>query len=242
MSDAQCVWLITGSNRPSGIGFEMTKQLLAKSSSNITIAGCRDPSKATALNALAEANQGRVHVVQLDIADRKSVNDSVQKVMSALGDKGIDYLVNNAAIIEGGEDTAFSMDLDVLERTFRVNVSGTAHVSQAYLPLLEKGAKKTIVNVSSTAGSIGFDLGPAYASYAISKCALNMLTYKQAKERPDFTVISLCPGHLKTDMGGPARATTEVSVGVAGLLQVVHALKPEDSGRFLSYDGVLRPW
>ncbi|KAI0367403.1 NAD-P-binding protein [Pilatotrama ljubarskyi] len=238
MSDAQVVWLITGTNRPTGIGFELTKQLL-ESPSNIIIAACRDPSKAPALNALAESNKGRVHVVQLDIADRKSVNDSVQKIVSALGAKGIDYLINNAGVIDGGEDKAF--DLDVLQRTFEINVSGTAHVSQAYLPLLEKGTKKTIVNVSSTAGSIGIDLGPLYASYSISKAGLNMLTYKQAKERPDLTVICMCPGHLKTDKGGP-NATTEVSVGVAGVLKAVNALKPEDSGKFFSYDGTLRPW
>ncbi|KAI0353819.1 NAD-P-binding protein [Trametes cingulata] len=238
MSDAQRVWLITGSNR--GIGLEIARQLL-ESPTNVVIAGCRNPSKAAALHALAESNKGRLHVVQLDIADRKSVNDSVQEVVAALGDKGIDYIINNAAVNEGGADTAFSMDLDVLERTFHINVSGAAHVSQAYLPLLEKGAKKTIVNISSTAGSIGFDYAPIYASYSISKTALNMLTHKQAKERPDFTIICMCPGHLKTDLGGP-NAKLEVSVGVAGVLKIVHALKPEDSGKFFSHDGVLRPW
>ncbi|KAI0353820.1 NAD-P-binding protein [Trametes cingulata] len=237
MSNEQRVWLITGSNR--GIGLELTKQLL-KSPSNVVIAGCRNPSKATALNTLAESNKGRVHIVQLDLADRQSVKDSVPKVAAALGDKGIDYLINNAAINEG-DDTALSLDPDVLERTFHVNVAGTAAVSQAFLPLLEKGAKKTIVNISSSVGSIGYDFGPSFASYSISKTALNMLTYKQAKERPEFTVISMCPGHLKTDMGGPY-ASTEVSDGVAGVLKIVHALKPEDSGKFFSHEGVLRPW
>ncbi|KAI0353821.1 NAD(P)-binding protein [Trametes cingulata] len=172
MSDAQRVWLITGSNR--GIGFELTKQLL-ESPANIIVAGCRTPSKATALNALAESNKGRVHVVQLDIADRKSVTDSVPKVTEALGGKGIDYIINNAGVSQGGEDRAFNMDLGALERTFHINVAGSAHVSQAFLPLLEKGAKKTIVNVSSSLGSIGYDLGPIYTSYSITKTALNML-------------------------------------------------------------------
>ncbi|KAI0353823.1 NAD-P-binding protein [Trametes cingulata] len=237
MSDAQLVWLITGSNR--GIGLELTKQLL-QSPSNIVVAGCRSPPSATALNALAESNKGRVHVVQLDIADRKSVTDSVQKVTAALGDKGIDYIINNAGVNEA-DDRAFGMDLDALERTFHINVAGSAAVAQAFLPLLERGAKKTIVNVSSSLGSIGFDLGPVFASYSITKTALNMLTYKQAKERPDLTVISMCPGHLKTDMGGP-NAALDVSVGVAGVLKVVHALTPADSGKFYSHDGAIRPW
>lgn len=67
------------------------------------------------------------------------------------------------------------MDLDNVQAAFATNVIGPAHVAQAYLPLVEKSAAKTIVNVSSTLGSLGTDFGPHFASYSISKAALNML-------------------------------------------------------------------
>ena len=73
------------------------------------------------------------------------------------------------------DDSAFEGDVDTLLRTFKTNVAGSAHVSHAFLPLLEKGRKKTIVNISSTAGSIGADWSSIQTSYSISKTALNML-------------------------------------------------------------------
>ena len=52
---------------------------------------------------------------------------------------------------------------------------GPAVVAQAYLPLLERGAKKTIVNVTSGLASIGLDIGDKCATYSMSKTMLNML-------------------------------------------------------------------
>ena len=52
---------------------------------------------------------------------------------------------------------------------------GPAIVAQAYLPLLERGAKKTIVNVTSGLASIGLDLGAKCTTYSMSKTMLNML-------------------------------------------------------------------
>lgn len=67
------------------------------------------------------------------------------------------------------------MELDNMVRVFTTNVVGSAHVAQAYLPLVAKSSAKTIVNVSSTLGSMGSELGELYASYSISKAGLNML-------------------------------------------------------------------
>ena len=72
-------------------------------------------------------------------------------------------------------DGAFEGNVDALVKTFVTNVAGPAYVSHAFLPLLEKGGKKTIVNISTTLGSIGTDFGPGQTSYSISKAALNML-------------------------------------------------------------------
>ena len=72
-------------------------------------------------------------------------------------------------------DGAFEGNVDALVKTFVTNVAGPAYVSHAFLPLLEKGGKKTIVNVSSTAGSIGSDFSADQTSYGVSKAALNML-------------------------------------------------------------------
>ena len=75
----------------------------------------------------------------------------------------------------GGDDTAFSCKVDDLKEVFQTNLVGPAYVSQAFISLVEKSRKKTIVNVSSTLGSIGSDMGRVFTSYAIVKAGLNML-------------------------------------------------------------------
>ena len=81
------------------------------------------------------------------------------------------------------------------------------------------------------------------ASYAVSKAALNMVTRLIAAELQarDIAVISLHPGWVRTDMGG-ASAPLGVAESVAGMLRVIDALTPADSGRFLGYDGCEVPW
>lgn len=73
------------------------------------------------------------------------------------------------------EDYAFTADIEVLQKVFLTNVAGPAYVAHAFLPLLEKSKKKSIVNISSTLGSLNADFGAYHTSYSISKAALNML-------------------------------------------------------------------
>ncbi|KAI0330780.1 NAD-P-binding protein [Cubamyces sp. BRFM 1775] len=235
---SQYTWLITGTNR--GIGFGIVKQLI-ESPTNVVLATCRNPSQATALAHLAESAGGRLHIVQLDISDDASVRHSVEQAWSIVGESGIDYLINNAGAIEEVWTVPSTMDLNALNREFQVNVLGPARVYQAYLPLVVKSQKKTIVNISSNLGSIGCNRGIMATSYSITKNALNMLTYKEHVERPDLIVIALDPGHVKTDMGGPT-APLEVPESAAGLLDVIGKLKPEDSGKFFSFRGEVHPW
>ncbi|KAI0375982.1 C-factor [Pilatotrama ljubarskyi] len=230
-------WLITGTSR--GIGLEMTRQLLADPS-NIVVAACRNPDKATALHVLKDSAKGTLHVVALDVSDEASIQNSFKAVEQALGDKGLDYLYNNAAINEG-DDSAFNLTSAVALRTYQANVIGPALIAQTYLPLLEKGKRKVIVNMSSGLASIGLDLGPKCASYSISKTALNMLTYKQKAERPDITSIALDPGWVKTDMGGEG-AMLEPEFSVSNLLKVVTTVTTKDSGKFFRYTGEELPW
>lgn len=81
-----------------GIGLELTKQLLA-TPSNTIIAASRNPSQATALQALSDSAKARVHLVTLDISNKASVQASVKETEAIVKNGGIDYLVNNAGIV-----------------------------------------------------------------------------------------------------------------------------------------------
>ncbi|KAL1946993.1 hypothetical protein VTO73DRAFT_13954 [Trametes versicolor] len=243
-------WFITGANR--GIGLKLTKQLL-ESPANTVLAACRDPAKADALNALARTAPGRVHVLPLEITDRESVKDAARAVREIVGEPGLDYLINNAAIVRPPPslyrfrnveewDAPSTLQREVMQAVFATNVVAPAYITQLFLPLVVKSTKKTVVNVSSTLGSLGADgFGTRSTSYAISKAALNMVTYKQQKECPDIVFISMCPGWLRTDMGGED-APNDVATGVAGVLKTIEGLTLADSGKFFNFKGAIVPW
>ncbi|KAI0653039.1 NAD-P-binding protein [Cubamyces menziesii] len=231
-------WLVTGSSR--GIGFELVRQLLA-SPDNLVVAACRNPATATALHDLKDSTRGVLHVIHMDVSHFDSVRASAKVLEPILGETGLDYLINNAGI--AARDTAFTLDPDELLRIFRTNVVGPAIVSQTCLPFLQKGRRKIILNISSTAGSIATveEIGARNTSYSISKAALNMLTLKQKAEWPDIITVTLCPGWVKTDMGGE-EAYVETEESISKILALITSATTADSGKFLRYNGEAIPW
>ncbi|OSD04962.1 NAD-P-binding protein [Trametes coccinea BRFM310] len=231
-------WLVTGTSR--GIGLEIVRQLVANPS-YIVVAALRNPDKAPTLHGLKDTAKGKLHIIQLDVSDFDSIRQSVKQVEPILGNIGLDYLVNNAGVV--AHDTAFTLDPEELLSVVRTNTAGPALLSQVLLPFIEKGEKKTILHISSVAGSMQSvpELGVIYGSYSMSKAAYNMLAQKQKIERPDLTIISMCPGHVKTDMN-PVHYEIEPEESVQGIIKVITSVKPSDSGKYLRYNGEIIPW
>ncbi|KAI9068437.1 NAD-P-binding protein [Trametes sanguinea] len=241
MATAQfTTWLVTGASR--GIGLELVKQILA-TPTNKVVATCRNPEGAHGLTELQDSAPGRLDVLRLDLDDFDAVRASAPQLDAILGETGLDYLVNNAGISLRNELASETEPEDILQHV-RTNAAAPALVSKLCLPLLKKGSKKAIVHVSSTAGSVGLAIprvGAKITAYSISKAALNMLANKQKAENPDFTVLCLCPGWVKTGLGGDA-APLEPSQSVEGLMKIIAAASPEDGCRFVRYNGDVIPW
>ncbi|KAI0628089.1 NAD-P-binding protein [Trametes polyzona] len=234
-------WLVTGTSR--GIGLEIARQL-AENPNNVVVATCRTPSKATALNALKDTAKGKLHVVGLDVSDFDEIRALLAVLEPILGEYGLDYLINNAATYT--QDTAFTIDPETMVDVYRVNAVAPALLSKVLLPLLEKAGTKKILNISSTSASFqaAGTLAPIHqkiTAYSMSKSALNMLTYRQKVDRPDFTVIALCPGWVKTDMGGD-EALLDPQESISGIIDVITKATTADSGRFLRYNWEELPW
>ncbi|KAH7928766.1 NAD(P)-binding protein [Leucogyrophana mollusca] len=229
-------WFLTGASR--GIGLETTRQLLQDPSTTV-FASCRSPSSASELAALA-SSPGKLHIVQLDVASPESIEKGCKEVLRLLGGEPLDYVMNNAAINRGA-DLAFDFDPKDLADSIALNVNGPALVSRLLLPALEKSSRKVIMNMTSGLASIGTDHGPKAASYSISKAAVNMLTYKQARERPDLIPFVIDPGWVKTDMGGEG-AMLEPHESVAGILKVAKEVTKDSAGKFFGYRGNEIPW
>jgi NAD(P)-dependent dehydrogenase (short-subunit alcohol dehydrogenase family) len=229
--------LITGANR--GLGLEFARQYTAAGWQ--VIGTVREPDQAKELKAIGATDeaQGSVIIVQLDVADPKSVTAMAE----ALKHQPIDLLINNAGIGSGGANTLADIKPENYERIIQVNAIGPMRVTQALLPNLKMGAGKTIVSITSGLGSITMNTGGRFYGYRESKAALNMFMRTIAAELKGegFIAIAMSPGWVQTDMGGPnAELTPDQSI--TGMRKVIDNLKPDDSGKFWNHDGEQLPW
>jgi NAD(P)-dependent dehydrogenase (short-subunit alcohol dehydrogenase family) len=102
---------------------------------------------------------------------------------------------------------------DSLIHTFQTNTFGPLEVAQTFLPYLRRAGTSRVVNISSGYGQLG-GLSNDAPSYSLSKMALNGITIMlaDALHADGVAVNSVCPGWVRTDMGGPS-ATRSVQEG-----------------------------
>ena len=231
--------LVTGANR--GLGLEFVRQLLARG--HRVVATCRQPGKATALNALAGEHPGRLRVLPLDVSDARSRAELVRELPLLAGDDGpvrLDLLVNNAGVLHSGERFGSVAEAN-LEDSLRTNAIGPFLLAQALAPLLSDGAR--VANLSSQLGSIERVSRFGTPTYAISKAAQNMATAQLAHALAPrgIVVVALHPGWVRTEMGGEG-AEVAPEDAARGLVDVIEGLGEGDNGRFLDWQGRPLPW
>ncbi|MEP6987569.1 MAG: SDR family oxidoreductase [Chloroflexota bacterium] len=237
--------LITGSNR--GIGLELVERYLQQPDTFI-FATCRQPADATDLTILAAQYPDHVKVVQLDVTNQPSIDQALQSISREVD--GLEMLVNNAGVLPGGvagyeksSATLGYLQADAIENIFRVNTVAPMMIAQAFSDLLRKGTNARLINVTSDAGSIAMTQTGYHYGYKASKAALNMITRCLAGDfRADgVIVISIHPGWIQTDMGGP-NATRTPAETMPSIIKVIDGLTINDTGTFLNWDGSQVPW
>ncbi len=228
--------LITGGS--SGIGLEFARQLLK--AGDRVIAASRNPEGSTDLRELKVAHGDRLSVYRLDVGDEASPRSLFEAVSGDVD--GLDMLINSAGIISGDEEhiSVFGkLDQEELARTFLVNSIAPLMMTELFFPLLKSGEHPIVVNISSLNGSIGLWNRPGKYSYCASNAALNLITKILSIELRDagIVVVSFHPGWVQTRMtrNEDAPMTPEESIG--GMMRVIESLTPDDSGKFLDWEG-----
>jgi NAD(P)-dependent dehydrogenase (short-subunit alcohol dehydrogenase family) len=215
--------LVTGANR--GIGLELCKQLLARGDQVTAV--CRQSS-----DALAS--------LELEIIDGVDVGsaDGIQKLVNGLGDRKLDWVINNAGILSA--DSLENLDFEGMERQFRVNAIGPLRVSRALLNNLASGSKVGIV--TSRMGSIEDNTSGGYYGYRMSKAAVNMAGMSLSRDLAGqgISVVLLHPGMVATDMTG--RRGIPVAQAAAGLIARMDELDMSATGTFWHAEGEQLPW
>jgi len=224
--------LITGGNR--GIGNGLFKLFSVDHNVLITV---RDQNKGQdALLSLGHSKNAVDYVV-MDVDD----NESVIKAAATIKQKfeNVDLLINNAGIlINEYQLPAIETSEDSILKTFNTNTLGVLRVCKSIVPLMSDGGR--IINISSGMGQLD-EMESGSTAYRISKTALNALTKILSNELKPMRikVNTICPGWVKTDMGGE-NATLTVEQSTARIAQFA-LMENFPNGQFVRH-GEKIPW
>lgn len=226
--------LITGANR--GIGLELAGQFAADGWN--VIACCRNPAEAALLQQLCERFSS-IEIHPLEVTDYEQMAD----LASQLSHRSIDILLSNAGIYGpkgvGFGDVAATDWRQVLE----VNTIAPMMLVQAFVEQVAASQQKLVAVISSKVGSIADNGSGGSYLYRSSKTAVNQVVKSLSIDLAGrgIAVISLHPGWVKTDMGGPA-AEISTDESVSGLKGILQSAGSAQSGQFIEYNGEQIPW
>ena len=224
--------IITGGNR--GIGYGLLKILSDKHNVIITV---RDNKKGQSTIADLSHSKNAINYVVMDVDNSDSVMRAADDIKQKFNN--VDLLINNAGIlIKEYQLPAIETSEDSILKTFNTNTLGVLRVCKSIVPLMVNGSR--IINISSGMGQLD-EMNSGSTAYRISKTALNALTKILSNEllSMGIKVNTICPGWVKTDMGGE-NATLTIEESTTKI--VAFALRDNfPNGQFLRH-GEIIPW
>ena len=226
--------LITGANK--GIGREVARQLAAKGFH--VFVGARNVKAGRKAAEEIAKQSGKATVFEIDVADNDSVIAAAREFSNI--EDHLDVLVNNAGIIVDEDNAILEISDDLFRKTLETNTLGAVRVTRAFAPLLRKSKAPRVINVSSGGGQLTGGADGWAPAYCISKTALNGVTVQLAAALPKFAVNSVCPGWVRTEMGGE-NASRSVEEGADTIVWLACEAPQELTSKFLR-DRKEIPW
>lgn len=194
--------VVTGGG--SGMGRELVLALLRRGAE--IVAFDVNPKGLEETSSLAGENKKSLRIIQLDITNRKLVEETAEKIITESGP--VDGIVNNAGIIQPFKKLN-DLDYSTIERVFNVNLMGTLYLTKTFLLHLLSRPEAHIVNVSSMGGFFAF---PGQTIYGASKAAVKMMTEGLIQELRDtnVSVSVVFPGAVNTNIMSNSGLETKV--------------------------------
>ena len=178
--------LVTGASRGIGRGVALA---FAEAGADVTLVAT-DAQKLRAVAAEVKACGTAAHVIVTNLEDVALAMAAVDQAHTAM--RGLDILVNNAAIHGGGFDDPVS--LEEYDRMININRAPVFLAQRAGFYMRQAG-QGVIVNIGSTAAPRGLGV------YGATKAALESFTEGLARSwgAEGVRVVAIQPGLIETD-------------------------------------------
>ena len=208
---------ITGAG--SGLGLCLCKELAADgwTIGMSDINGVALEKAATEIQALG----GTPLTYGLDVSDKDVYRIVSEKFLTQVG--GIDLLVNNAGVGDGGYVEEYG--LDNWDWLLSINLHGVIYGNALFIPQFKKQKSGAIINVASAAA---FTSLPRMAAYNVSKAGVRALSETMSAELHSHGVQVTCvmPTFFKTKVMQSARGNAD-EVEMSKMIFATSDLTPE---------------
>ncbi|WP_310723603.1 SDR family oxidoreductase [Streptomyces sp. N2A] len=223
--------LIVGASRALGLGLATE---YARRGWNVigTVRGDRR----TGLHDLAEASEGRVTVESLDMTEP----EQIAALRERLADRTLDLLFVSAAIARDNIPVG-EVPTETFVEVMVTNALSPMRVVETFRSLVAPTG--TIGVMSSRQGSLTLNTNGGHDVYRASKSALNQLMRSYAARHADaaHTLLLVCPGHVRTQLGGPDAPLT-IDQSIPGVADAIDRHSGEPGLQFLNYQDQPVPW
>lgn len=223
--------VVAGGSR--GLGLAVGRALIV-AGAQVALVG-RDPHRAAEAAATLDDGSGRVSGWAIDLASPESI-----EALSAVGEHlgGVDCVIASAAVMSAKASKLAHTSAEHWREVLTINLDGVFHTLRAFVPAMLERRQGRVVVFSACLGRMsGPGTAGGLAPYRVSKAAVNALVRNTAAEagggRRGVYVDAVCPGHCRTDMGGPDAprspeegADTAVWLALRGLAGGADAASP----------------
>ncbi|MFI1620097.1 SDR family oxidoreductase [Streptomyces lydicus] len=223
--------LIVGASRALGLGLATEY-----AHRGWDVIGTVRGDRRTGLHDLAEASGGRVTVESLDMT-KPEESDALRE---RLAERTLDLLFVNAAVARGNIPVG-EVPTEMFVEVMVTNALSPMRVIESFRSLVAPTG--TIGVMSSRQGSLALNTRGGQDVYRASKSALNQLMRSYAARYADasHTLLLMCPGHVRTELGGPEAPLT-IDESIPGVADTIDRHGGEPGLKFLNYQDQPVPW
>ncbi len=221
--------LIIGASR--GLGLALVEEYLKR---GWAVIGTVRGDKPTPLHGLASE---RLTIEHVDINDEAGV----AALKLRLQGQKFDLLFVNAGVSNGHGERLIDTTTEAFIRVMVTNALSPMRVVNALEQLVPPSG--TIAVMSSGLGSVANNDRGGWEIYRASKASLNTLMRSFAATHPDDprTLLTLAPGWVRTDMGGPD-ALLSIEESIPNLVDTITNQSGKPGLQYLNYQGLTLPW